>query len=89
MSLDEFKQNFHMKVDRELETVSSLAGGILSISLWLLLAIFIYGKGIAWYELKDVDTMLNQIEHAINYDEKFTADDGFFFAAALIEYSEN
>ena len=57
-----------MKVDREVETVSSLAGGILSILLLLVLAIFIYGKGTAWYELKDVDTMLNHIEHAIDYE---------------------
>ena len=68
MSLDEFKQNFNMKVDREVETVSSLAGGILSILLLLVLAIFVYGKGTAWYELKDVDTMLNHIEHAIDYE---------------------
>ena len=57
-----------MKVDREVETVSSLAGGILSILLLLVLGIFIYGKGMAWYQLKDVDTMLNQIEHAIDYE---------------------
>ena len=57
-----------MKVDREIDTVSSMAGGILSLLLCLIMAVFIYDKGMVWYDLKDVDTFLNQIEHAIAYD---------------------
>ena len=49
----------------------------------------LYTKVVTLAYKQEVDIMGAFVEGAFDYSEKFTAEDGFFVAAALTEYNSN
>lgn len=78
-----------MKIDSETESIGSCIGVVMSTILGLVMGMFVYTKCIVWLKGKDVDVASSFIENAIDSDQHFTWEDGFFVAAALTEYSSN
>ena len=78
-----------MKIDSETESIGSCIGVVMSTILGLIMGMFVYTKCIVWLKGKDVDVASSFIENAIDSDQHFTWEDGFFVAAALTEYSSN
>ena len=64
-------------------------GSILTIIIALTTLMFFYTKTLTIVSKHDVDIMSAIIENAIDIEEKFTADHGFFIAAALTNYNSN
>ena len=58
-------------------------GTIITVILYLITLMFSYNKIRTIAEKNDVDIMTAINENAIDQSEEFTADDGFFIAAAL------
>ena len=69
--LDSFGQNFNMKIKEDSNSFDSWMGLFLSVILVVIMGTFIYTKGVAWKEKKDVDVMSALYEHAITYDYQF------------------
>ena len=78
-----------MKLDAHRIKEFSYMGALLSFILLVILAFFAYSKMLAWKEKQDVDVMGAVVENAFDYNDKFTAADGLFIAAALTEYDNN
>ena len=87
--LDSFGQNFNMKIKEDSNSFDSWMGLFLSVILVVIMGTFIYTKGVAWKEKKDVDVMSALYEHAITYDYQFNSDQGLFIAAGISEYDSN
>ena len=64
-------------------------GFFLSILLGMIMLIFLWSKAVTWHQKKDVDIMSATIENAFDFNDKFTAKQGLFVAAALTEYDNN
>ena len=64
-------------------------GAFLSIIVLLVSSFFLYSKAMVLYKVSDVTIMMRQLEGALTYNDKFTAENGLFLAAALTEYDSN
>ena len=77
-----------MKIDFEGAggAYQSYMGAFVSIVFILISAIFLYSKIMVMLHVSQVTIISNLVEGAYTQDYKFTADEGFFVAAALTEY---
>ena len=75
-----------MKIKDSDDQLYSWCGAILTLVLLTVTIIFLYSKIMVLYKGSDVTIMGNFAEGAFTYEDKFTADDGLFIAAALTEY---
>ena len=75
-----------MKLDGSLKTHTSYFGSCLTIILVMTMCMFLYTKFMSIYMKNEVDIMSALDENKIDFNFKFTADDGFFMAAALTAY---
>ena len=64
-------------------------GSCLTFILALTTILFTYTKVVTLVDKNDVDIMSALLEGKIDYETKFTTQDGFFVAAALTEYDSN
>lgn len=64
-------------------------GALLSTLISLVTAIFLYSKIMVLYKASDITIMMSTLESAFTFDDRFTSEQGFFFAAALTEYDSN
>ena len=64
-------------------------GAFLSTIILVTTLIFLYSKAMVLHKTSDVTIMMSTQEGALTYDDKFTASDGLFLAAALTEYDSN
>ena len=78
-----------MKLDNAQGLLQSNMGSILSIIIALTTFLFFYAKVLTIIQKHDVDIISALIDNAIDIEDKFTADDGFFIAAALTNYNSN
>ena len=78
-----------MKLDNAQKSKQSFMGSFLTIAIGLTTFMFFYAKTLAIVEKLDVDIMSTLIDNAVAVDEMFTADHGFFIAAALTAYNSN
>lgn len=78
-----------MKIDGSKVFLKSHFGSVLSIVLFLTTMLFIYTKFVTIIEKNDVDIFYSLMENALDYNDRFTSEDGFFMAAALTEYDSN
>ena len=62
-------------------------GAILSLVVFAMTSVFLYSKVMVLYKKTDITIMMNQLEGALTFEDKFGPDDGFFVAAALTEYN--
>lgn len=76
-----------MNLDREgHKQRTSYCGAISTLVLFTLLGLFCYNKVIVLSERSDVTIILNTVGNAFEDSHKFTAEDGFFVAAAITNY---
>jgi len=85
-TVDGFGESFAMKVDGKRDLIHSWMGTLCTIMMALLLAGFTYLKTLNIINKKDITILSTEIEGAYDYDYKFTADSGFFVAAALTAF---
>ena len=78
-----------MQISDEGAYQTSWMGFFLSILLGMIMLIFLWSKAVTWHQKKDVDIMSATIENAFDFNDKFTAKQGLFVAAALTEYDNN
>ena len=78
-----------MKIDHGLEEQKSYMGGCLSILITIIMLVYSYGRVMALIRKKEVDILGAISEDAIGYTETFTAQSGFFVAAALTEFDSS
>ena len=78
-----------MKLDGSKIFLKSHFGSALSIVLFLTTMLFIYTKFVTIIEKNDVDIFYSLMENALDHNDRFTSEDGFFLAAALTEYDTN
>ena len=64
-------------------------GSILTIIIAFTTFMFFYAKTLTIVSKHDVDIMSALIDNAIDIEDKFTAEDGFFISAALTNYNSN
>ena len=67
----------------------SYMGAFLSFLMLSVTAVFAYDKVLVLINASDVTVQVNTRDFAFTHDEKFTAEEGFFIAAALTEYDSN
>ena len=84
-----FSESFKMRIDKESRNSPSWMGLCLSILVVLSMFLFLYPKLTAWMLRTEVDVFGSEIEFAIDYKEKFSAENGLFIAAALTEYNSD
>ena len=88
--LDEFSEQASLSLKYgESSSYVSYMGAFLSAIIVVTTMIFLYSKAMVLVHASDVTIMMNTLEGAINYDQKFTAEEGFFIAAALTEYNSD
>jgi len=61
-------------------------GAFLSFLVFGMTAVFLYSKVMVLFKQTDVTIMMNLMEGSLTFDDTFTAEDGFFLAAALTAY---
>ena len=88
-ALDIFGTGFQMKLDNGILEQKSYMGSCLTIFCVLATLMFTYTKVVTLSEKSEVDIMSALFDGAIDYSEKFTAEDGFFIAASLTDYDNN
>ena len=64
-------------------------GAFLSYFVLICTSIFLYDKIMVLVKGSDVTIIMNTIEGAFTDEDTFSAEQGFFFAAALTEYDSN
>ena len=64
-------------------------GSLLTVIGTLAILMYLCTKVVTLANKQEVDIMSALIEGALDYSEKFTAEDGFFVAVALTEYDSN
>ena len=64
-------------------------GAFLTYFVLICTSIFLYDKIMVLVKGTDVTVIMNTIEGAFTPEDTFSADEGFFFAAALTEYDSN
>ena len=64
----------------------SYMGALCSAIFISISAVFLYSKIMVLVNVSKVTVIPNYAEGALTFDDKFTADDGFFIAAALTKY---
>lgn len=87
--MDIFGVKFQMKLDHGLEEQKSYMGGCLTILITIIMLLYSYGRTMALIHKKKVNILGAMSEDAIGETETFTAQNGFFVAAALTEYDSN
>ena len=88
--IDEFSESASLRlVDGESSNRVSYMGAFLSAIIFGVTAIFLYSKVMVLIKSSDITIMMNTLEGAFTYDDKFTANEGLFIAAALTEYDSN
>ena len=75
-----------MKLDGSERILTSYFGSCLSILTFMTMATFMYTKILSLAMKHEVDIMSALEENRLDFDYKFTPQDGFFVAAALTEY---
>ena len=78
-----------MKLDDGKTTKDSIMGATLTILLILMVGLFTITKVLTWFNRLDVDIMSALQENEIDFNFKFTTEEGFFLAAALTEYNSD
>ena len=78
-----------MKLDGGQRSKQSYMGAFLTIMIALTTFLFFYAKTMTIVEKHDVDIMSAVIDHAIDINDQFTADHGFFISAGLTQYDSN
>ena len=72
-----------MRLDGGQESKQSYMGSFLTIVIALTTFMFFYAKTMTIVEKHDVDIMSAVIDNAVDINDKFTADNGFFISAGL------
>ena len=88
-SIDAFGDKFDFKIDNNLTHITSYMGTLLTVIFATLTSLFAYSKINVLINNSDITIMGSRDEGAFDHTYKFTADDGFFVAAALTEYDSN
>ena len=78
-----------MKLDDRVMDKRSYMGACLTLIIALTTLLFFYTKTITIIEKHDVDIMSALVDNAIDFNYKFSANDGFFISAALTRYNSN
>ncbi len=78
-----------MKLDHGLEEQKSYMGGCLSILVTIIMLLYTYGRTMALIKKNEVNILGALSEDAIGHTETFTAQNGFFVAAALTEFDSS
>ena len=84
-----FGRPFRMKLDDGQIELKSYMGASLSILLIFISLIFTLTKVETLWNKHDVDIMSALDENVIDFNQKFTVEDGLFVAAAISEYDSN
>ena len=88
--LDEFSEQASLNLTYgETSNYVSYMGAFLSAIILVTTMIFLYSKAMVLRHASDITIMMNTLEGAISFEQKFTAEDGLFIAAALTEYDSN
>lgn len=88
-SVDQFSENFRMKVSDNDRDFGSCCGALLTLIMSASLLVFIYTKTMTWHHKKDVDVFSTIKEGAFDYTYRFNSSEGLFLAAGLTNYDSN
>ena len=87
---DEFSEQASLNLGDDLgDKYRSCMGACLSALIFAITLVFLYSKIMVLIHASDVTIMMSTQTDAITHEFKFTAEDGFFLAAALTEYDNN
>ena len=78
-----------MKLDGSQDTKRSNMGALLSIFQFVIVSMFSVTKFLTWLQLDDVNIFQAVSRGGIDQSHMFSAEQGFFFAAAITEYDSN
>ena len=87
--MEQFGQNFKMKIKEDRNEQNSWMGVCFTILLNLIMGIFWFQKLTVLIEKKDVDVTSVLVESYLDQTYKFDTEQGFFLAAAITEYDSN
>ena len=76
-----------MKLDNNNSVKQSYMGFFLTCMVSIMTLMFLYAKTITIVEKHDVDIMSALVDNNIDFNYKFTANEGFFITAALTRYN--
>lgn len=85
-SLDQFAEGPSFKLKLGQEKLVTFTGALLTILLNIITGVFLYSKIMVLYYESDVTIVSNLAEGALTFDDKFSAEQGLFVAAALTAY---
>ena len=78
-----------MKLDREIATLKTSVGSLVSILVFIIVMMYAYIKCDVWIEKKDVDIMATKLADYLPYDYKFDYDQGLNLAIAFTSFDNN
>ena len=82
-------EGFRLKLDKANTVKQSYMGVCLTCMIVGITLMFFYAKINTLVKKHDVDIMSALVDNEIDFDYKFTADQGFFISAALTNYNAN
>ena len=78
-----------MKLDGDATFMTSYMGGILTLILTSTVLFYLMAKVRTIVSKHDVDVFGYVTDHQLTFEDKFTADQGFFVAAGITSYDDN
>ena len=75
-----------MKLTRDKDSIGSYMGSFLTFLMYAITIVFFYSKFMVLKHKTDITILRNVIDSEFTAEDAFTAEDGFFVAAALTAY---